>query len=94
MISTYNLRKINILYISSGNYWIRLRAIGPCNIERVEAFGILSYYDEDAVSNLELSYPQIPFPLYDNPFPPGIVSKVELNSKKQLYLHQMNTYSI
>lgn len=56
-----------------GNYWIRLRATGPCNIERVETFAVLSYHDKKEVSDLELSYPKHPVPKYDDNFPPGIV---------------------
>lgn len=57
-----------------GNYWIRLRATGPCNIDRVETFAVLSYRDKKEISDLDLSYPKHPVPKFDDNFPPGIVS--------------------
>ncbi|XP_052895441.1 uncharacterized protein LOC128302616 [Anopheles moucheti] len=57
-----------------GNYWVRVRAIGFCNVERREEFAILSYGDEaDSVPELELAYPKHTPPAWDERFPTGTV---------------------
>uniref|UniRef100_A0A8W7K8J2 Multicopper oxidase n=2 Tax=Anopheles albimanus TaxID=7167 RepID=A0A8W7K8J2_ANOAL len=56
-----------------GNYWVRVRAIGFCNVERREEFAILSYADETSVTDEVLAYPRTSPPNWDHRFPPGTV---------------------
>ncbi|XP_058126511.1 uncharacterized protein LOC131281949 [Anopheles ziemanni] len=56
-----------------GNYWVRVRAIGFCNIERREEFAILSYADEHTVTDEELAYPKPRPPTWGERFPSGTV---------------------
>uniref|UniRef100_A0A182NBB3 Uncharacterized protein n=1 Tax=Anopheles dirus TaxID=7168 RepID=A0A182NBB3_9DIPT len=57
-----------------GTYWVRVRAIGFCNVERREEFAVLSYTDEtDSVPEEELAYPQRNPPTWDERFPSGTV---------------------
>lgn len=61
-----------ISYIS-GDYFIRIRAIGPCIGRTVEQFAILSYASS-SVPNIDLSMSSRDLPDYDNTYPMGIVS--------------------
>uniref|UniRef100_A0AAG5DEL4 Uncharacterized protein n=1 Tax=Anopheles atroparvus TaxID=41427 RepID=A0AAG5DEL4_ANOAO len=56
-----------------GNYWVRVRAIGFCNVERREEFAVLSYADEQSASDEELAYPKSTPPSWDERFPSGTV---------------------
>ncbi|XP_052864087.1 uncharacterized protein LOC128270712 [Anopheles cruzii] len=56
-----------------GNYWVRVRAIGFCNVERREEFAILSYADAESVSDEELAFPANKPPTWDQRFPSGTV---------------------
>uniref|UniRef100_A0A182QTI3 Uncharacterized protein n=1 Tax=Anopheles farauti TaxID=69004 RepID=A0A182QTI3_9DIPT len=63
-----------------GNYWIRVRGIGFCDPMRVEDFAILSYRTPKttiAKAGLTvqqtLAYPKETLPLFDDPFPDGVV---------------------
>uniref|UniRef100_A0A182QGY0 Plastocyanin-like domain-containing protein n=1 Tax=Anopheles farauti TaxID=69004 RepID=A0A182QGY0_9DIPT len=57
-----------------GTYWVRVRAIGFCNVERREEFAVLSYTDEkDSVPEEELAYPNHSPPTWDERFPSGTV---------------------
>ena len=47
------------------NYWMRLRAIGPCSIRKVEQFAILSY---ENVENFEILTKELMLPAYDDNF--------------------------
>ncbi|EDO64011.1 AGAP008732-PA [Anopheles gambiae str. PEST] len=57
-----------------GTYWVRVRAIGFCNIERREEFAVLSYEDEaHHVPEEVLAYPKRTPPSWDDRFPSGTV---------------------
>lgn len=53
---------------------VRLRAVGPCNIRRIEQFAILSYATEDEASDIDLCRVHSTFPSYDDDFNLGVVS--------------------
>nr|XP_040232544.2 uncharacterized protein LOC120955589 [Anopheles coluzzii] len=57
-----------------GTYWVRVRAIGFCNIERREEFAVLSYENEaHHVQEEVLAYPKRTPPSWDDRFPSGTV---------------------
>lgn len=45
------------------NYWIKLRAIGPCSSRKVEQFAILSY---ENVENWEILGRELELPAFDD----------------------------
>lgn len=47
------------------NYWMRLRAIGPCSNNKVEQFAILSY---ENVENQEILRRDMELPAFDDDF--------------------------
>lgn len=47
-------------------YWVRLRALGPCEQLRLEQFAVLSYRGEFSVDE---AFPETVPPPYDDPFP-------------------------
>lgn len=59
---------------------IRLRAVGPCNIRRIEQFAILTYATEDEASDINLCTDHTRFPSYDDDFYLGVVSVLEIYS--------------
>lgn len=61
-----------LISVLSVNYFIRVRAIGPCTDLRIEQFAILSYAPS-SVPDVTLSRPTRQLPTFEEPFPPGVV---------------------
>ncbi|XP_001653728.2 laccase-5 [Aedes aegypti] len=74
VISTSGERYDFVLHADQkpGDYWVRVRAVGFCNIQRKEEFAVLSYRSSSEISDEELAFPvQVP-PTWDEPFPDGM----------------------
>ncbi|KAL9706052.1 hypothetical protein quinque_009570 [Culex quinquefasciatus] len=56
-----------------GNYWVRVRAIGFCDIQRKEEYAVLSYSPPTDVSDHELAFPTAEPPGWDEPYPVGVI---------------------
>lgn len=54
-----------------GEYFVRVRAIGPCNFQNIEQFAVLSYSGPN-ITTKELSDPTRRIPLFQEIFPSGI----------------------
>lgn len=59
----------------TGNYWIRVRAIGQCALDsnQIESFAVLTYYTGSEINDTELAFTTAMQPAYEDNFPPGIV---------------------
>lgn len=67
-----------LLKIQLGDYMIRLRAIGPCTVRRIEQFAILSYATVEEASDIDLCISHLMFPSYEDNFYAGVVSIIDL----------------
>lgn len=56
------------------NYWIRIRAVGPCEYLQIESFAVLTY-TEDVKS---AAFTRKPMPSFLNDYPRGVVSNSSL----------------
>jgi hypothetical protein len=67
---------VKLFYTSKlGDYWIRLRAIGPCNGRALEQFAVLSYsWDPTIVDTNLIATPERPKPKFSESFSQGRVS--------------------
>lgn len=57
-------------------FWVRLRAIGPCEPRKLEQFAVLSYAPP-SVNSMRLAYPNRAFPEYSQIFGQGRVRRIQ-----------------
>lgn len=69
--------RVSFFSVQTGNYWVRVRAIGFCDIQRKEEYAVLSYSSPADVSDQELAFPTVEPPGWDEPYPVGVVSGTE-----------------
>ncbi|KAG5671819.1 hypothetical protein PVAND_001994 [Polypedilum vanderplanki] len=70
LVSTSGERYDFVLHANhqtGSSFWIRLRALGLCEANKIEQFAVLAYAPS-SVSDLILTYPQRRFPKYAEPF--------------------------
>lgn len=57
-------------------FWIRLKALGLCEAEKMQQFAVLSY-EPSPVSSIDLAFPYRRFPDYSKKFGNGGVSRLK-----------------